>query len=154
MAWFAWRGGQPMELAQFNGLTYFEFLSWHKLAYQQLAEQYQATNPGKVADTPCYGIELGVSVFARLPVSGFYALAGIFPELQRIINQSDIQAGFIQKDVSWSSFFSAWWYSYENLVLSGAESNQHNPVVYCRIQPYNPSPADLSILLEPTRLNP
>jgi hypothetical protein len=154
MAWFAWRAGQTMDLDQFNGLTYYEFLSWHKLAYQQLTEQYRITNPGKAADTPCYGIELGVSVLARLPISGFYALAGIYPELQRFIDQSDFQAGFIQNNVSWSSFFSAWWYSYENLVWSGSESNQHNPVVYCRIQPSNPSPAELSLLLETARLNP
>jgi hypothetical protein len=31
--YFAWRATQPMELAEFKGLTYYQFLEWRSIAH-------------------------------------------------------------------------------------------------------------------------
>lgn len=152
MAWFAWRAGQPMDLAQFNGLTYYEFLSWRKLAYQQLAEQYRAANPGEAADTPCHLIDLVGESTLGFALSGFYTMAGIYPELQQYIPSHDIET--IPQEINWRSFLPSWWGVYEKIIWVEIYHMPSTPVAYCRIQPYIPSPTELSIMMGEIGLNP
>jgi len=34
--YFAWRTGQPMELPEFKGLTYYQFLEWRSIAHNEI----------------------------------------------------------------------------------------------------------------------
>ena len=78
LAYFAWRANQPMELTQFGGRTYFEWLEIRHASYDDLAQEYRISHPGQnVKDRICFLSEVGIQLVAAGPNSGFYALAGI-----------------------------------------------------------------------------
>ena len=45
VGYLAWRADQPMELPQFKGYTYYQYLNWRKDALHQMAVEYQASHP-------------------------------------------------------------------------------------------------------------
>jgi hypothetical protein len=38
IGWFAWRMGQPMDMPEYNGLTYYQFVSWRKNTLHEMAD--------------------------------------------------------------------------------------------------------------------
>jgi hypothetical protein len=135
IAYFSWRASQPMELPQFDGKTYFDWLKSRHAAYDDLAQEYRSSHPKQeVKDGLCFFTEVGVQLIAALPNSGFYALAGIYPSLQTYTNPKDRREGFVPSDVNWTGFLPAWWKTYEKFVWAMAEHAPHGPVVYCRIR--------------------
>src|SRR5689334_19848700 len=89
-AYFTWRANQPMDLPQFDGRTYLDWLTARHSAYADLAQQYRQSHPKKeVKDEMCFSTELGMQLIAAFPNSGFYALAGLFPSLQSYTNAQD-----------------------------------------------------------------
>ncbi len=147
IGYFAWRAGQPMELPQFNGLTYYQFLEWRKMAYQDLAEQYQVAHPDeKVKYGMCFGTALAVDHLSRLPHAAFLTLAAIYPNLQKHIDPRTIQRGFIPQDVTWQTFLSAWWHTFEMEVWDGVDHDPHGPIAYCRLQPDIPTPEEFLVM--------
>jgi hypothetical protein len=105
IGYLAWRAGQPMELPQFNGLTYYQYMSWRKAALHQIAVEYQAAHPnakmGGCLDM-CFQDEAGITLGISFPLAGFYTLAGIYPDLQQHIQKSALQ--YVPKDVTWLTF--------------------------------------------------
>jgi hypothetical protein len=135
IAYFSWRASQPMELPQFDGKTYFDWLKSRHAAYDDLAQEYRSSHPKQeVKDGLCFFTEVGVQLMAALPNSGFYALAGIYPSLQTYTNPKDRREGFVPSDVNWAGFLPAWWKTYEKFVWAMAEHAPHGPVAYCRIR--------------------
>ncbi len=133
IGWFAWRAGQPMEMSGFNGLTYYKYVQWQKIAYQQLAEQYQAAHPNvEVKPRACFQVETFIGAPVQFFGSGFFVLAGKYPVLQRFLDQSDIQA---PSGVTWTNFLQNWWQAFEKFLWGGAEHSPNSSVVYCRLQP-------------------
>ena len=45
VGYLAWRAGQPMDLPQFKGYTYYEYLAWRKDALHQKAVEYRTAYP-------------------------------------------------------------------------------------------------------------
>ena len=139
LAFFSWRANQPMELPQFNGQTYLDWLSARHAAYDDLAQQYRSNHPNKeVKKNICFYSELGVQFIAAIPNSGFYALAGMYPTLISFANPQDIQDGLVPKHVTWVNFLPTWWKTYEQFVWGMAVHAPHGPVPYCRLQAYAP----------------
>jgi hypothetical protein len=135
-AYFTWRANQPMELPQFDGQTYFDWLQERHAAYTDLAQQYRQSHPNKeVKQEICFYSELGVQLVAAFPNSGFYALAGLYPSLQSFTNPRDLRDGLVPAQVTWVSLLPAWWKTYEQFVWGMAEHASHGPVPYCRISP-------------------
>jgi hypothetical protein len=134
LVYFAWRANQPMELPQFDGRTYIEWLEGRRVAYADLAEQYRSSRPKQeVKDGICFLTEVGVQIVAAVPNSGFYALAGIYPSLQSFTNPRDLRDGLVPQGVTWAGFLPAWWETFEKFVWAMAEHSPHGPVPYCRI---------------------
>ncbi|MBM3125277.1 MAG: hypothetical protein FJZ87_09400 [Chloroflexi bacterium] len=136
LAYLAWRAGQPMDMPQFGGLSYYQFMNERRQAYLDLAKQYQANHPDKDAKYGiCFYTEVGLEVFAGFPSSGFYTLAGIYPQLESFVDPRDLRKGSVPRGVTWPGFLPAWWETYEKFVWGMAERSPHVPVPYCRIPP-------------------
>ena len=45
VGYLAWRADQPMDLPQFKGYTYYQYLDWRKDALHQMAVKYQDRSP-------------------------------------------------------------------------------------------------------------
>ncbi len=135
---FAWRAGQPMEAPQFNGLTFYQYMTWRIETHKATIAQYQATHPNvAVKANVCYLDNLGFAIFA--PWSEFYTLAGKFPALRRFINPRGYK--YIPTDVTWATLPSAWWTTYEDMISGTIRSDSHL-TGYCRLSQYPPTPEE------------
>jgi hypothetical protein len=145
VGYLAWRAGQPMELPQFNGLTYYEYLNWRKSTLHQMAVDYQAAHPNAKMGgglNTCFYTETGFTIGLKLPLAGYYTLASAYPNLEKDIQLNDRQ--YIPQGVTFWTFLPEWWNSYELLVWESAEHAPHTSVVYCRLEPNIPSSASVN----------
>jgi hypothetical protein len=141
VGYLAWRAGQPMNLPQFKGLTYYQYLAWRKSALHQMAVEYRVAHPnakmGGGLDM-CFQDETGFTVGLKLPLAGFYTLAGAFPNLVKYITPPDRQ--YVPKVVKLLTFLPDWWHIYEAFVWDSSQHAPYGPVVYCRLQLVLPVP--------------
>jgi hypothetical protein len=139
--WFAWRMGQPMELLQYKGLTFYQFMQWRKMAFDDLASKYQASHPDvEVKFGMCYNTEVGGLVILQVPMAGYYTLAGIYPGLQSVLNSHDKK--IVPAKATWRTFLPSWWTTTEKIMWVTVEAAPHTSVAYCRLQPNVPSPEE------------
>jgi hypothetical protein len=142
LGYFAWRAGQPMEMPQFNGLTFYQYMNWRIETFNANGAQYQADHPdAKVRTWGCTVGDVGY-MLTMGPLTEFYTLAGIYPGIRRFINSKDYQ--YIPDDATWLTFLSSWWATYEASVWNRAEGDQGRLVVYCRLPQSPPTPAEWS----------
>jgi hypothetical protein len=140
--YFAWRAGQPMDLPQYKGLTYYQFLTWRSMAYDDLARNYQAAHPDqKVKFGMCEWVDSSGTIVVIWPQSGLYTLAGIYPSMQREMSLQD--RSFVPQDAAWFNFLPSWWKTGEMFIWSTITHAPVRSVAYCRIQPDIPTPAEL-----------
>ena len=136
LAYLIWRASQPMEMPQFNDLSYYQLVKERRQAYIDLAKHYQASNPGQVIHyEDCFLPESGVQIIVALPTAGFYVLAGMYPDLQKYINPRDIQNGLMPEHATWFGYLPAWWSTFEKFVWGMVIHAPHGPVPYCRVSP-------------------
>ena len=134
IAYFAWHTGQPMNMPEFHGLSYSQFLADRQEAYDKLARSYQASHPNvKVKAGLCFGAELAVEATFSWPVSGLYTLAAESPTIRQHINPRAISLGLVPEHVTIFSFLPAWWTTFEKMVWGLSEHASQGPVPYCRI---------------------
>lgn len=142
VSYLAWRAGQPMDLPQFKGLTYYQYLSWRKDALHHLALVYQASHPtakmGGGLDM-CYTVDVTGDLAIILPLTGFYTLSGVFPNLQKFVASYD--RGYIPRDMTLLTFMPTWWLTFEKLTWYMAKIAPETSVAYCRLQPNIPASA-------------
>ena len=133
VGYLAWRAGQPMDLPQFKGYTYYQYLNWRKDALHQMAVKYQVSHPnakmGGGLDV-CFQDETGVTLLS-LPLTGFYTLAGAYPNLEKYVNPRDRK--YIPQDVTFWTFLPNWWQAYEKVVWYMADTSVNTSVAYCRL---------------------
>jgi hypothetical protein len=145
VGYLAWRADQPMELPQFKGYTYDQYLNWRKDALHQMAVKYQTAHPnakmGGGIDA-CFNVDTAGDLGLKLPLAGFYTLAGIFPSLQNNIQKSDRQ--FVPKDVTLLTFLPNWWQIFESFVWDSASHAPATSVAYCRLEPNIPALTSLN----------
>lgn len=144
--YFAWRGAQPMELPEYNGLTYYQFLAWRSMAYEELADQYEIAHPDlEVKRNACEPAVLIVDHIGRLPMSMLYPIAAMYPAVKAIIPRTDLR--FVpEENVNWSNFLPQWWLGYEKLLLDGFQHLPHTSVAYCRIHQNVPTPDEFATM--------
>ncbi len=129
----AWRAGQPMSMPEYDGRTYYQLLAERQQAYTELAQKYQASYPNvKVKLEACFFTEIGVDLVG-LPMSLFYALSAVYPELQKTIDPRDIQNGYGPNYVTWLNIMPSTWRVFEKFVWGTVEHTPNGPVPYCRI---------------------
>ena len=145
LGYLAWRADQPMDLPQFKGLTYYEYLHWSKNALHQMAVNYQTAHPnakmGGGLDM-CFYTETGFTVGLKMPLAGYYTLTSVFPNLEKYVTPQDRQ--YIPMDVNLWTFLPDWWKSFELLVWASAQHAPETSVSYCRLEPIIPASASLN----------
>ncbi len=146
VAYFAWRANRPMNLPQFKGLSYYQFLDWRSMAYNDLAVKYQASHPDqKVKIGMCEGVDLVITTVIGIPQAGLYTLAGVIPSLRKGMSSRD--RGFVPSNASWLRFLPSWWDTYEKFIWSTVAYSPETSVAYCRIQPDIPTPTELQAMM-------
>ncbi|MGD0879165.1 MAG: hypothetical protein ABSA01_13605 [Anaerolineales bacterium] len=140
VGYLAWRADQPMDLPQFKGLTYYQYLNWRESSYHKLAIEYRAAYPNaKMGEgwDACFDVDTAGDLGLKLPLAGFYTLVGAFPNLGKYVTPPDRQ--YIPKHVTLLTFLPDWWLIYEAFVWDSAQHAPYGPVVYCRLQPNIPT---------------
>ena len=142
VGYLAWRADQPMALPQFKGGTYYQYLTWRKDALHQMAVSYKAAHPnakmGGGLDM-CYNVDAVMSVSLTLTMTGFYTLAGAYPNLEKYVTSDG--KPFIPKDVTLLTFLPAWWLTFEKVTWYTVSTAVGDPVAYCRLAA-TPPPLD------------
>lgn len=134
LALFAWRASQPMDQQEFKDLTYYQLLSTRQAVYDELATAYQTSHSQvDVKMGMCFDVEVFVEMVVSVPNSGFYTLAGLFLSLQRYVNPLDLQRGYIPEEVTYATFLTTWWDTFELFIWHLIKHAPHGPVAYCRI---------------------
>ena len=143
VGYLAWRADQPMDLPQFKGYTYYEYLAWRKDALHQKAVEYRTAYPhakmGGGFDM-CYYNDTFFTLLG-LPMAGFYTLAGAFPNLEKYVSPNGKQ--YVPKDVKLLSFLPDWWRTYEKIAWYMASTAPDTSVSYCRLAGTPPARATL-----------
>jgi hypothetical protein len=80
--YFAWRINQPMDLPEFNGLTYVQFAQWRKMVRNEMSEAEQKKHPERVYDTKsgCLKTDLGIDATMVIPSVAVLYIAQTYPE--------------------------------------------------------------------------
>ena len=129
---FAWRVTRPMELPEFQGQSYVQFLAERQDGYDALARAYQASHPNvKVKPGICFGSELAVEITFSWPVSGLYTLELVYPSIKSHLNPRVMSLGLVPEHVTALSFLPAWWATFEKMVWGLSEHAPNGPVAYC-----------------------
>lgn len=133
IGYLAWRAGQPMTMPEYDGRTYYELLAERRQAYDDLAQEYQASHPNvDVKQGMCYRSEL-VMIAYNIPWAGFCSLTGVVPELQRFVGPNALRLGCGQQAGSFRTVFPDWWNMYERFTYDLLSHAETGPVAYCRI---------------------
>lgn len=146
-ATFLWNMGRPLANPDFKGLSYFEYLEWHKLATQESIQQYSASHPDFVYTgigsplTACHTSRVLITgLIGPLQSIGYAAasLAGVKGDDVHPLPKEVTIWNLPQK--SWDTFEYLFWYN--EIQLRGYES----PVAFCRIPASIPTPLELQEL--------
>ena len=142
IAYLAWRAAQPMKTQEFNGLTFNQFMAWKKKIYAQDAQKYDRAHPThRPVDGECYEVDMAIVPLQGL-LSGFYTLAGIYPDLQKFIRPEDIREGAVTQRVTWFSFLPVWWKNFEFEIWWGEKGRAYRIAYWCDLPEYIPPSAD------------
>lgn len=138
--YFAWRMGHPLGQPEFKGLTYYQFIEWRKMAFEDMAVKYQTQHPHEiVSSSMCEGLAKTLAVAVVVPQTGVYtieALKGAKPS----------SSYPLPEDVTVINFMSKWWATFEVIEWYNVNHYKYGPSPYCRIQPDIPIPADFEAL--------
>jgi len=141
--YFAWRMGQPLPQPEFKGLTYYQFVEWRKMAYEERAIQYQTSHPAKKVDPGMCNRNVQILTIALLPLQSFgYTIASL--------NGAKPRASYpLPEDVTIVNFVPKWWDTFEYLFwyntirLNGLRNDL---VEYCRVQSAIPTPEEFETM--------
>lgn len=138
IVYFAWRMGQPMDLLEFNGLTYYQVREWKKMASEDLIAQYETSHPGK--EYKGWGSRLGTCIGGDIPITLFVSVRAVILAWQSDeLRLQAVDHGMPDKPVTLWNLLPSLWNTYEKLTLSNIEYSPHAPAIYCRIQPDIPT---------------
>lgn len=154
LPYFAWRMGRPLPQPEFKGLSYYQYMSWRKMAAEDAITKYMVSHPKyeyigiDEPITACYsGHVLGA--YLLLPAQAFSftfaALTGKMPD--------ELHA--LPTEVTPLNFMTNWWNTFENLFwYNQLHMNSFNSLVeYCRIQPNIPTPAEFQVMKSEHQVN-
>ncbi len=127
IVYFAWRAGQPMDLPEFKGLTYYQVLSDRQVAlYNKALEYHQAHPTVRISMNMCFYVELGTSIEYNIPVG--------YTTLRNMLDPSNFYYRTPYGPAKgWMDYLPTWWKNFESLMLNSFEHK--GPVAYCNIPP-------------------
>jgi hypothetical protein len=67
--YFAWRANQPMEMPEFKGLTYIQYMDWRKMILNESEQRYRQAHPDVQFNSGgCYNAELLLQATGTLTI--------------------------------------------------------------------------------------
>ncbi len=138
VVYFAWRMGQPMDLREFNGLTYYQVREWKKMATEDLIGKYEAAHPNQEDKGPIN--RMFACTGGDIPIAFFVSVRSVTVAWQSEQLRSQlVDQGMPDEPVTISNFLPSLWNTYEKITLSNIKHIPNGPVVYCRIRPDIPT---------------
>jgi hypothetical protein len=145
--YFAWRAAQPMELPEFNGLTYYQYFEWRKVSYDNAIAEYRQTHPEKEIKNPHACMQanfLGENTFGWY-TAGIILFAQGNPEITRGWDEFSL-AAIPDKRVTILNFLPELWRAHEYVLWGTNPTIRQSPVPYCRIHETIPGPEELEAI--------
>ncbi len=138
VVYFAWRMGQPMDLPEFNGLTYYQVREWKKMATEDKISEYEATHPNE--EYTGWGSRLTACTGSDIPIALFVSIRSVIMAWRsEELRLQLIDQGMPDEPVTFVNFLPSLWNTYEKLTLSDIRYSPHTAVIYCRIRPDIPT---------------
>lgn len=132
IVYFAWRAGQPMDLPEFKGLTYYQVLSDRQAAlYNKALEYHQAHPTVRISMNMCFITEVVYLNIIEFPVSGALVVWNWLSPTDPYFTNS-LRNGYLRA-TSVADIFPVWWTNYESLLVF--EYSHKLLVSYCNIAP-------------------
>lgn len=134
VGYFALRMGQPMDLPEYKGLTYYQYLEWEHLEQEQHLEEYHAKNPSVQGEKYEEINTCGIIAFAFGHTGRFFSQPVLMIEKTIMTNEPFDALHFLPN----------WWGRFEtdHLKTLRANSTAH-PI--CRIPSVIPDDYALSV---------
>jgi hypothetical protein len=130
IVFFAWRAGQPMDLPEFGGRTYYQVLAERKTALYNKSLAYHEAHPAvRMSLNMCFAIETGITTLELFPATGAITLWYLIHTDEYYAAKNHIY----DLAISSAGFFPTWWKNYELGLLS--DYRYVDPVAYCNITP-------------------
>lgn len=127
IVYFAWRAGQPMDLPEFQGLTYYQVLSDRHAALYNKALAYQKAHPGeRIWLNQCFTSEAFMHTGALIPV-GYITLSNMIDPHNSYYRTPYGPAN------GWLDYLPTWWKNYEDLLIGDYKYIMLES--YCNIAP-------------------
>ncbi len=138
VVYFVWRMGQPMDLPEFNGLTYYQVREWKKMATENKIAEYEATHPNE--EYTGWGSRLTACTGSDIPIALFVSMRSVVMAWRsEELRMQLIDQGMPDEPVTFVNFLPSLWNTYEKLTLSDIQYSPHTAVTYCRIRPDIPT---------------
>jgi hypothetical protein len=152
--YFAWRANQPMEMAEFNGLSYTQYMNWRKMAHEEVAIKYSHD----------HGLSMEEQSFLEFVQRAITedrdhlktVKVGICYENNAFFDKGRfLSVGPYVLDVyrvqgwpeGWlGNFLPDWWRTFEEWIWSWARVAEGDLVAYCRLRPDIPSVEQYEIM--------
>ena len=132
--YFAWRANQPMDMPEFKGLTYVQYMDWRKMAYEKDEEKYALAHPNyEVKRGGCLGADLTLQAIGVVLINSEVVKYYIIPE------KSQLPRGFEIRSLSDLAMF-AWGALEGTLVTSSGENAYLAGLPWCAIHAVIPTP--------------
>jgi hypothetical protein len=145
--YFAWRAGQPMELPEFKGLTYYQFMEWRSIAHNDLELKYKSSHPqANVKMGVCNASNRLITFSVSVLQSWWYTYMALTLTPEEMVKFKSMQHSFAPDNVTLLNFFPSWWVTYEKFVWSLAEYAPHTSLAECRLQPNIPTPQEFEVM--------
>ena len=144
--YFAWRAAQPMQLPEFKGLTYYQFMEWRSMAQNELEIKYQASHPQVNVKMGVCDESNRVVTFLVTPQQSLWYTFWSWRDDRNRLAMLESDYPVANEPVTWVNFMPSWWYSYEGLVLSLTQYTPQTSVAYCRLQPNIPTPEEFEVM--------
>ena len=134
VGYFAVRMGQPMDLPEYKGLTYYQYVEWEKFEQQKSAAEYEATHEihpnaeGTDITTRCVAIDLA------------FGHAGLFLSQGPALILDTV---LLDRPFDAVHFLPNWWANFEKQHLIIMRENSNGPV--CNIPSVIPDDYALSV---------
>jgi hypothetical protein len=133
VGYFAVRMGQPMDLPEYKGLTYYQYLEWERLEQEKHLKEYFTENPATQEE---YENINGCAVISR----SFGHSGRFFSQPVILLERSVIE----DKPFDFMRFLPNWWMMFEENHLKTLHANSTGHSV-CRIPDEIPDDYALSV---------
>ena len=133
--YFAWRVNQPMDLPDFNGLSYLDVQEWQKMELEERAVWYETAypndeyrGPGKTRVTAC--------TISDIPLAAFVTIKSVLSAwAKEDLRVKFLDQGMPDRPVTFWNLLPSLWNTYEKLTLTNIRFKQkgRSPIAWCNI---------------------